>query len=72
VKFELKKPGAPLSWHLMPKQKADIVNGWSTDSDIKAARDKVARFLDGLPPAHAVVRKHAATPPSIMEAGASV
>jgi hypothetical protein len=60
VNFELEKDDAPLSWHLMPKQKEDIVNAWNSDTRVRQARDQVARFLDECPPGRAIA--HAEKP----------
>jgi hypothetical protein len=54
VNFELQKADAPLSWHLMPKQKQDIVAAWNTSAEVREAKEKVERFLDECPPARPV------------------
>jgi hypothetical protein len=59
VNFELEKEDAPLSWHLMPKQKAAIADAWDSDARVRQARDAVARFLDERPPERAVAREKA-------------
>jgi hypothetical protein len=51
VHFELNDTDAPLSWHLMPKQKAAIANAWVTDQKVVAAHRKVEEFLAACPPA---------------------
>jgi len=57
VNFELDEKNAPLSWHLMPKQRAAIANAWTTSPYIIRAREKVANFLKGLP---ATAEEHSA------------
>lgn len=47
VNFELDRSDAPLSWHLMPKQRAAIADAWITNPYILRAREKVAHFLNG-------------------------
>lgn len=47
VNFELDEKNAPLSWHLMPKQRAAIEDAWTTSPYILRARAKVANFLKG-------------------------
>ena len=49
VNFELDEPNAPLSWHLMPKQRAAIADSWTANPYVVRARQKVANFLKGLP-----------------------
>lgn len=51
VNFELDRSDAPLSWHLMPKQRAAIADAWDTNPYILRAREKVANFLHACPPA---------------------
>lgn len=45
VHFQLNKGNAPLSWHLMPTQKAAIKDAWNTDKDVLDARRRVEEFL---------------------------
>lgn len=59
INFELEKDNAPLSWHLMPKQKAAIADAWDSDIGVKDARDKVRRFLAERPPEQAIGRAEA-------------
>ena len=49
VHFELNNSDAPLSWHLMPTQKAAIADSWTANPYVVRARQKVANFLKGLP-----------------------
>jgi hypothetical protein len=72
VNFELKKTHAPLSWHLMPKQKNDIADAWFNSSDIWEERAKVAHFLGGNPPPRPIVREEAAAGASARKAASSV
>lgn len=51
VHLELNNSDAPLSWHLMPKQKAAIADAWDTDAKVLKARRKVEEFLAACPPA---------------------
>ncbi len=51
AKFELNEANAPLSWHLMPRQKQAIVTGWDSDEKVQAAKKKVGDFLRGCHPA---------------------
>jgi hypothetical protein len=51
VNFELDRSDAPLSWRLMPKQRAAIADAWMTNPYIIRAREKVANFLNACPPA---------------------
>ena len=53
VNFELLREDAPLSWHLMPKQKAAIDAAWTRDDKVKEARDAVEKFLKAPPPPRA-------------------
>ena len=55
VDFELQRENAPLSWHLMPTQIADIAGAWTADKEVRAARDRVEKFLNP-PPAPLNVR----------------
>jgi hypothetical protein len=71
VNFELEKSDAPLSWHLMPKQKADIVDAWDSEASVREARETVRKFLDERPSEYPTVRKGSAPTPPPMEAGAS-
>lgn len=45
VHFQLNQGNAPLSWHLMPTQKAAIVDAWNTDKCVLEAQRKVEEFL---------------------------
>lgn len=67
VNFELDQADAPLSWHLMPKQRAAISDAWTTNPYIIRAREKVADFLKGYPPP----QKNAPEQPAATEAPAS-
>jgi hypothetical protein len=68
VNFELEKEDAPLSWHLMPKQKQNITDAWATSDGVKAARARVKQFLDECPPG----QKESAMIGMTTEAGSSV
>jgi len=68
VNFELDKEDAPLSWHLMPKQKQEVADAWEANGDVKAARARVKQFLDECPPG----QKESATIGMTTEAGSSV
>lgn len=49
VHFELNNSDAPLSWHLMPTQKAAIADAWDADEKVVEARRKVEEFVGGCP-----------------------
>lgn len=71
VNFELEKEDAPLSWHLMPKQKQAIAEAWTATPSVVKAREAVARFLDGCPPSRGMVREEAMAGGVATEAGSS-
>jgi hypothetical protein len=51
VNFELDEKNAPLSWHLMPRQRAAVEDAWTGNPYVVRAREKVANFLRACPSA---------------------
>jgi hypothetical protein len=72
VNFELDRTDAPLSWHLMPKQRAAIADAWTTNEYVVRAKGKVAKFLQACPQAASPGTEPALAGSVTTEAGSSV
>jgi hypothetical protein len=72
VNFELDEENAPLSWHLMPKQRAAVDDAWTKNPYVVRARAKVAKFLAEHSPAGAEGLEPALAGTVTTEAGSSV
>lgn len=70
--FELEREDAPLSWHLMPKQKSEISDAWTRSEKVRAAQEQVRKFLKACPPQVSGGPKAPLAGSVATEAGASV